>query len=343
MEDQQHLALLKQGTDAWNRWKQLHSDIRPDLSVADLSYVDLRGADLNEVDLVGANLYGANLSGVHLRDADLRDANLSEANLSGANLRGAYLVEADLTGTNLSETDLYGANFSGVDLSGADLMGADLIGANLSEAYVAFTIFRDVDLSEVKGLETVRHAGPSTIGIDTIYRSRGHIPEVFLREAGVPDVFREYMHSLVTQPIQYETCFISYSSKDEDFVKRLRADLQNKGVRCWFAPHDLRPGAIILRGIDEAIYAYDKLMLILSEHVLASRWVAHEIDMARYKELEKGSEVLFPLRIDNAILTYPEPWAKDLCIRHIADFTKPNEYEQAFAHLLYHLKAASKE
>jgi hypothetical protein len=55
-----------------------------------------------------------------------------------------------------------------------------------------------------------------------------------------------------------------------------------------------------------------------------------------------GSQVLFPLRIDNTILTYPEPWAENLRTRHIADLTKPDEYKQAFAHLLYHLKAASK-
>jgi hypothetical protein len=43
--------------------------------------------------------------------------------------------------------------------------------------------------------------------------------------------------------IQYYSCFISYSSKDDAFAKRLHADLQNTGVRCWFAPHDLPIGA----------------------------------------------------------------------------------------------------
>jgi hypothetical protein len=49
------------------------------------------------------------------------------------------------------------------------------------------TKFADVDLSPTKGLEVVKHLGPSTIGIDTIYRSGGKIPEVFLRGCGVPD------------------------------------------------------------------------------------------------------------------------------------------------------------
>ncbi len=76
------------------------------------------------------------------------------------------------------------------------------------------TILGNVDLSEAKGLETVVHAGPSTIGIDSIFRSKGKIPEIFLRGAGVPEGFINYMKSLVVNPIEYYSCFISYSSKD---------------------------------------------------------------------------------------------------------------------------------
>jgi hypothetical protein len=42
------------------------------------------------------------------------------------------------------------------------------------------------------------------------------------------------------QAFQHYSCFISYSAKDQEFAERLHADLQNKGVRCWFAPHDLK-------------------------------------------------------------------------------------------------------
>jgi hypothetical protein len=52
-----------------------------------------------------------------------------------------------------------------------------------------------------------------------------------------------YLPSLLNQPIQFYSCFISYSSKDQKFADRLHADLQNKGVRCWFAPHDMAIGA----------------------------------------------------------------------------------------------------
>jgi hypothetical protein len=78
--------------------------------------------------------------------------------------------------------------------------------------------------------------------------------------------------------------FISYSSKDQEFVDRLHADLQNKGVRCWFAPHDLPIGAQIIDAIDEAIRLRDKVLLILSEHSVVSDWVEEEVTRALDEE-----------------------------------------------------------
>ena len=31
-----------------------------------------------------------------------------------------------------------------------------------------------------------------------------------------------------------------HSAKDDEFVRRLHADLQDGGVRCWFAPEDMK-------------------------------------------------------------------------------------------------------
>ena len=33
-----------------------------------------------------------------------------------------------------------------------------------------------------------------------------------------------------------------YSSQDQAFAERLHADLQSKGVHCWFAPEDMKIG-----------------------------------------------------------------------------------------------------
>jgi hypothetical protein len=62
----------------------------------------------------------------------------------------------------------------------------------------------------------------------------------------------------------------SYSFKDQEFAKRLHADLQD---RCCFAPHDLKTGKKILYSVDAAIRLRDRVLLILSKHSINSDWV----------------------------------------------------------------------
>jgi len=76
MANQEHLDILKQGVEVWNRWRKEHLGIFPDLTFADLSFADLRGANLNRANLSRADLNRANLRGVHLRGAELGRANL---------------------------------------------------------------------------------------------------------------------------------------------------------------------------------------------------------------------------------------------------------------------------
>ena len=93
------------------------------------------------------------------------------------------LTESNLLGV-LTEANLTEANLTGANLTLANLSSADLERTNLTNSLLHVTIFGNVDLSEARGLETVRHAGPSTIGIDSIFRSKGKISENFLRGAG---------------------------------------------------------------------------------------------------------------------------------------------------------------
>ena len=91
-----------------------------------------------------------------------------------------------------------------------------------------------------------------------------------------------------------------------DFAERLHADLQNKGVRCWFAPHDMPIGAKIIDAIDEAIRLRDKVLLILSEGAIASDWVEGEVTRALDEERTRKQIVLFPVRLDDAVMQTSE-------------------------------------
>ena len=105
------------------------------------------------------------------------------------------------------------------------------------------------------------------------------------------------MPALSSCPGQAPSCFISYSTKDQSFADRLHADLQNMGVRCWFAPHDIQGGKKIHEQIDEVIRVYDRLLLILSAHSMNSEWVKTEIAKARKRELQEKRRMLFPIRL----------------------------------------------
>jgi uncharacterized protein YjbI with pentapeptide repeats len=280
MANPEHVAKLKEGLEAWNEWRKNNPGVKVDLSGADLSR-----ANLDKADLRGADLAVANLSRAYLVRADLSGAYLCEADLGGAILTSANLSGADLSEANLREADLGGANLRRANIDGADLSGAGL----------RDTILADTDLSGTKGLELCQHHGPSTIGIDTLLKSNGEIPDVFLRGCGVPEQFITYARSLVSQGIEFYSCFISYSTRDQQFAERLHADLQNSAVRCWFAPHDIQGGRKIHEQIDGAIRVYDRLLLILSEESMKSRWVKTEIRKARDRELKEGRRMLFPL------------------------------------------------
>ena len=360
MANDEHLAILKKGVAAWNKWREQHPDVEPDLRGANLNGANLlgaylHGANLRQADLVQANLSRANLSGTNLNRANLSGANLSGANLgradfSMANLSGADLRVANLNVADLSYANLRGANLSEADLSSANLIGADLRETDFGEATLAWTIFANEYLSTAKGLETVRHEGPSTIGVDTIYRSQGIIPEVFLRGAGLPDDFIGYIKS-IAGAIQFYSCFISYSGKDQEFADRLHEGLQNKGVRCWFAPHDVKAGEKLHEQIDAAIRLHDKLLLILSEHSMNSEWVKTEIFNAREREVAEKKRKLFPVRLVPYETLYD--WkcfdaktGKDLA-REIAEYFIPDfanwkdhdSYQSGFDRLLKDLKS----
>jgi hypothetical protein len=292
MANPEHLAILEQGVEVWNLWRKKRFRGTPDLSRADLLSASISKADLTGADLSEAKLSGADLSRADLSEADLSGAKLRAVKLSGAKLRAASLADADLSGADLSGADLSRAN-----LNAADLSGANLDRTNLTRTTVGFTTFADVNLSDVEGLEALYHCGPSTIGIDTIYKSKGKIPHIFLRGAGVPDSFIEYMASLVGTGIEFYSLFVSYSTKDQEFAERLHSDLQAKGVRCWFAPHDMRSGKKVHEQIDEAIRVHDKLLLILSPASMESQWVKTEISKALKRELKESRRVLFPIRL----------------------------------------------
>jgi len=170
--------------------------------------------------------------------------------------------------------------------------------------------------------------GPlQSIGIDTIFRSRGKIPDIFLRGAGVPEIFITYAQSLVANPIEFYSCFISHSHQDQQFCDRLYADLQAKSVRCWYFPEDATWGKSVWGEIDSSIRIYDKLVVVCSESSLNSPAVIREIERALQREDKEKKEVLFPIRIDDHLFDrWDHPRKADVVAKVVGDFRDWNEH-----------------
>lgn len=337
MPSHKHLDLLKQGVRVWNTWRDEHPRIQPKLSNAFLRRFDLRGANLS-----GADLSFANLSESNLESANLSRAALNWSDVCAVNFKRADLSFADLTGVDAQFANFMSAKLIGAELIFVDFNEADLRWSDFSQATIGWSRFTSNNLNVVNGLEAVNHIGPSQISIDTIYRSKGSIPEIFLRGTGMPDSFLRNLPLLAEKPFDFYSYFISYSSKDQLFAERLYADLQSKGVRCWFAPEDLRIGEKMRTGLDEHIRRHDKLLVILSKFSINSEWVGKEVETALEEERKQNRVMLFPVRLDNSILKIDNGWSADIKrIRHIGDFRKwkdHDSYQKALIRLLRDLK-----
>ena len=149
--------------------------------------------------------------------------------------------------------------------------------------------------------------------------------------------------------IQFYSCFISYASKDSTFAERLYADLQNKGVRCWFAPEDMKVGDPIRDTIEKQIRLRQKLLIVLSSASLASRWVEDEVEAALEEERTSPERrtVLVPIKIDHTVEETDRTWARQIKrTRHIGDFTQWEDndaYQKALARLLRDLNATERQ
>jgi uncharacterized protein YjbI with pentapeptide repeats len=356
MANEEQLAMLKRSVEEWNRWR----DVNPNMKI-ELFRADLRGASLERADLRIVNLEEADLREANLEEADLRDAYLDETNLSGANIWYADLSGVDLVGADLKEAYLYLADLKRAKVVGTKFAGVRLNGTHLS----------DLNLSQAVGLKEVEHQGPSYISTDTLQRSRGKIPEKFLKGCGLSDweiesakLYRDGLsakevddilyrvHDLrVHQAIHYYSVFISYSMKNQSFAQKLYADLQNNGVRCWFASEDMKGGQKLHEQIDVAIRKKERLLLVLSESSMNSEWVKTEIAKARKKELAEKRRVLFPIGL--VPFEKIKEWecfdadvgkdsAKEIREYFIPDFSQWEEeasYKLAFDRLLKDLRA----
>jgi hypothetical protein len=84
------------------------------------------------------------------------------------------------------------------------------------------------------------------------------------------------------------------------------------------------------------------VLLVLSQAAIDSDWVEDEVNKAYAEERDRKALVLFPVRIDDSVMTTNEPWARKLRDqRNIGDFLRwdePSEYNKSLERVLRDLK-----
>lgn len=372
MANSEHVEILMKGVKVWNKWRDDNPAVRPDLTGVDLEHQDFDEINFEGADLTNANLFIGSFKRANFQNAKLANVawglnNLSHANFASVQLSFSSISEsiieyanferANLRSASFYDCDLAGANFRFANLAIADFNRARLFDADFTGAKLVATVFGANDLSSVIGLDAVDHAGPSVIDVGTLYKSAGKIPEVFLRGCGVPDDFITFIpsHFGIQQAIQFYSCFISYSSIDEEFTRRLYSRMRDEKLRVWFAPEDVKGGEKLYEQIERAIQIHDRLLIILSESSMRSRWVMTEIRRARKVELKENRRKLFPIRLADfdALQSWEcfdadtgEDLASEVRQYYIPDFSNWKDhdaFERAFERLLRDLKAEEKK
>src|SRR5260370_30456342 len=88
--------------------------------------------------------------------------------------------------------------------------------------------------------------------------------------------------------------FISHAANDKPFADRICAKLESRGIRCWIAPRDIRPGMSWGSAIIEAIDGARVMLLVFSSRANRSPQVSREVERAVSKNL-----VVVPVRVED--------------------------------------------
>jgi TolB-like protein len=80
------------------------------------------------------------------------------------------------------------------------------------------------------------------------------------------------------------SAFLSYASPDAEVANQVCEFLESRGVSCWMAPRDVKPGAAYADAIVRAINEASTLVLVLSGAAMASEHVSREVERASSKK-----------------------------------------------------------
>ena len=284
-------------------------------------------SELYDTNFHGADLNNCNFTRVFAKDSHFRGANLSRSQINHSLFIRSWFDGASFAGAHISHSALHHCEFAMTDFTDGSLWGVSFVEANLSS---------------VKGLASLRNVREVALDPRTLFSSGRFLPRSFLLGSGVPPLLVEYLPSLVADPIEFDSCFISYSTKDGACARTLRIELLEKGINAWLFEEDADWGRPVWTEIDNSIRMHDRVIVICSEQSLQSFPVLREIERALQREDSERRDVLFPVRIDDYIFEkWQHPRKADVVSKVIGDFRSwedPQTIQRGILRLLASLR-----
>lgn len=131
-------------------------------------------------------------------------------------------------------------------------------------------------------------------------RDLGSRQAVRLRSAEQqPNHLPPYLLNLVVRALSSEirrpSVFLSYSSKDKQFVRSLAHNLRKQKISVWLDEVEIRVGQSLIEKLREAIDSVDFVIVVLSRHSIRSAWVLKELDIAMMREITTRKTKVLPI------------------------------------------------
>ncbi|WP_426271250.1 toll/interleukin-1 receptor domain-containing protein [Dyella kyungheensis] len=96
----------------------------------------------------------------------------------------------------------------------------------------------------------------------------------------------------------YGKVFISHSSVDKPFVRRLAKAIEADGFLTWLDEKELLPGDPLAKRVSEGVAQARAVLVVVSQAAIASKWLAFELNKAADR-MVKGECIVIPIVIED--------------------------------------------
>ncbi|WP_114968006.1 toll/interleukin-1 receptor domain-containing protein [Rhodoferax ferrireducens] len=128
--------------------------------------------------------------------------------------------------------------------------------------------------------------------------------------------------------------FLSHASADKGFVRGLAVDLGELGHQPWLDEWEILGGESIPTKIAEGLDQADFVVVVLSEHAVASRWVEQEWQAKFWAEVNERKVTVIPILLNDCTVPTLLRTKKYIDFRH--DYTEA--LEELVGSISRHLK-----